>query len=116
LTKRTLRVVALGLGELLDLDRADGLERDVLEVLVGHDDVFTGRIFEALDGVAARDRLVVDRTPDLHLDARQVRLVEHVEADALGLSREIELDRDGDQSELDGPLPHRTRHADLFGA
>ena len=32
-------VVALGLGELLDLDRADGLERDALEVLIGDDHV-----------------------------------------------------------------------------
>ena len=36
--------------------------------------------------------------------------MEHVEADALGLGREIELDRDGDQAELDGPLPHRSCH------
>ncbi len=105
-------VVALGLRELLDLDGADRLEGDVLEVLVGDHDVLAGRVLVALDRVAAGDRLILDGAPDLHLDARQVRLVEHVEADALGLGREIELDRDGDQSELDGPLPHRTRHAD----
>ncbi len=58
----------------------------------------------------AVDRLVLDRAPDLHLDPRQVVLVEHVEADALGFGREIQLDRDGDQPELDGSLPHRSRH------
>ena len=35
-------VIAFGLGELLDLDRPDGLERHLLEVLVGDDHVLAG--------------------------------------------------------------------------
>ena len=104
------RVIPFGLGELLDLDRSDGLERHALQVFVRDDDVLTGRIFVTLDRVATRDRLVLHRAPDLHLDPGQIVLVEHVETDALGFGREIELDRDGNQAELDGSLPHRSRH------
>ncbi len=107
-------VVTFGLRELLDLDGADGLERDALEVLVGDHHVLPGGVLVPLDRVRARDDLVLDWTEDLHLDPGQVFLVEHVETDALGFGRQIELDRDGHQSELDGALPHRTRHADPF--
>ena len=46
-------VVALGLGELLDLDRADRLERHLVEILVRDDDVLAGGVLIALDGLAA---------------------------------------------------------------
>src|SRR5450759_5204560 len=99
-------------GELLDLDRPDRLERNLLEVLVGDHDVLVGRVLVALDRVAARDDRLVRGAPDLHLDPRPVRGVEHVEADrVLGLGRRVELDRDRDQAELDRALPYRACHA-----
>src|SRR4029077_7509588 len=61
--------------------------------------------------IAATDDLVVDRAVGLHLDPREVLLVEHVEADALGIGRQVELHRNGYEPELDRPFPHRARHA-----
>ena len=106
-----VRVVAIGLRELLDLDRADRLERNLLKVLVCDHDVLVGRVFVALDRVGAGDDVVVDWAIRLHLDPREVLLVEHVEADLVArLRRQIELDRDRHQPELDRSLPHRSRH------
>ncbi len=101
--------------ELLDLDRADGLERDAGQVLVGDDDVLVLGVLVALDRVAARDDLVVVRAVDLHLDPVQAALVEHVERDPPRLGREVEPHGDRHQAELDRPPPHRSRH-DRFRA
>ena len=107
-------VAASRRGELLDLDGADRLERDLLEVLVGDHDVLVGRVLVALHGLARERSSRPRRAPDLHLDPREVGLVEHVEPDrVLGLGRGVQLDRDGDQAELDGPLPHRACHGVL---
>src|SRR4029079_12438667 len=81
------------------------------EVLVGDDDVAVRGVLVALDGVGPGDDLLVDRAPRLHLDPALVLVVEHVEPDLVArLGREIELDGDRHQPELDGPLPHRARH------
>src|SRR4028118_867493 len=91
----------VGRPELLDLERADRLERNLLEVLIGDDDVLVRRVLVALHGLRATDDLLVRRAPDLHVDPGQIGLVEHVEADAvLRLGREVQLDRDGHQTEL----------------
>ena len=98
----------VALHELLDLDRAYGFERHLLEILVRDHNVFAGL---PLDRLSARNDLVVCGAVDLHLDARLVLGVQHVEADpGLGLGRHVELDRDGHQPELDSPPPHRARH------
>ena len=106
--------LALGLlrvDELRDLDRADGLERELLEVLVVDHDVLVRRVLVALHGLRALDDLLVLGAPDLHLDPRLVLLVEHVEAHAGPRFRgQVELDRDGHEAELDGPFPHGARH------
>jgi hypothetical protein len=111
LDEADVAVFLVGLRELLDLDRADRLERDLLEVLVGDHDVLVRRPLVALHGLAAGDDLLVDRAEDLHLDPREVLLVEHVEAHAvLGFGGQVELDGDRHEPELDGPLPHCSRH------
>ena len=56
--------------------------------------------------------VVVRGAVGLHLDPAVAVGVEHVEADALRLRGQVQLDRDRDQPELDGALPHRTRHSD----
>jgi len=61
LTNRVLPLPRRRPGELLDLDRADRLERNLFEIRVRDHDVFTGRVFIALDGLGARDRRVLDR-------------------------------------------------------
>ncbi len=87
------------------------LSGTVLEVLVRDHHVLVRRVLVAADGVPAIDDLLVRGAEDLHLDPRQVVLVEHVEADRLaGLGRRVELHRDGHEAELDGPFPHRARH------
>ena len=111
---RELRVLAGRLvtrRELLDLDGPDRLERDLVQVLVRDHHVLVGGVLVALHGLAAGDDLLVLGAPDLHLDPREVLLVEHVEADGVvGLGRGVELHRDGDEAELDGPFPHRACH------
>ena len=104
--------------ELLDLDRPHRLEGYRLQVLVSHDDVFVLGPFVAADRVRARDDLLVVRAPDLHLDPIQAGLVQHVEADAALLGGQVQLDRDGDQAELDRTSPHGSGHdqfASFFG-
>ena len=115
LDEADVAVLLLRLGELLDLDRADRLERDLLEVLVGDDDVLVGRPLVALHGLVPGDDSLVDRAEDLHLDPGQILLVEHVEADAvLRLGGQVELDGNRHQPELDGPLPHCARHGQFL--
>ena len=112
--------LALRLGridELLDLDRSNRLEGQLLQVLVGDHDVLVGGVLVALDRVAPRDDLVLDRAEDLHLDPGEVLGVEHVEAHAgARFSGQVELDRDGHEAELDGPFPHGARHGSPSGS
>ena len=108
---RLLRLLLVD--ELLDLDGAHRLERHRLEILVGHDDVLVLGPLVAADRVRALDDLLVVRAPDLHLDTVEAGLVQHVEADAALLGGQIELDRDGDQPELDRSPPHGSRHGDV---
>ena len=57
---------------LLDLDATDGLERDLLEVVVGDDDVFAGRVLVAFT-VSPREMASSSTGHQtFHLDARQV--------------------------------------------
>jgi hypothetical protein len=96
--------------ELLDLDGADRLERHGREVLVRDDYVLARRHFVAADGVAALDVHVIGWAVRLHLDPAVAVRVEHVEAHAFRFRRQIQLHGNRHQAELDGPLPHRTRH------
>ncbi len=99
--------------ELLDLDRADRLEGNACEVLVGDHDVLVLGVLEALDRVAPRYHVVMERAVRLHLDSVQAARMEHIERDALRVRRQVEPNRNGHQAELDGPPPHRARHGPL---
>ena len=102
--------LAAGINEHLDLNGAHRLEGNRLHLLVGEDDVAALAPFIAAHRLRARDDLVVHRAVDLHLDPAQILLVEQVEADGAAFGRQVELDRNRHQPELDRPPPHRTCH------
>jgi len=70
--------LAVCVDEHLNLDGADRLERDRLDVLIGHDNVAPLCPFIPAHRVGARDDLVIGGAVDLHLDAAQVGLVQQV--------------------------------------
>ena len=109
--------VAAGRDEGLDLDGADRLEGHVLQVGVVDHDVLALGVLEAADRVGAADVLLVVGAPRPHLDARQARLVEQVEAQpGVRLRGQVELDGDGHEPELDRAAPHRASHRVLVSS
>jgi hypothetical protein len=84
------------------------LDRNGVEVVVGHDDVLVLLDLVALDDVLEVDLLPVDRAHALHADAPHVLVVELIEPQGLLLGRRVHGDRDRDEAERDGPLPHRS--------
>ena len=103
------RIDVAGVDEAIDIDGLAGLDLDLLEFLVGDDDVFVLLELVALDQVGAVD-LAQLRVMVLLLHAVERVLVQQVERDLAGgrRRRRIELHRTGDQRQLEITLPTRT--------
>ena len=94
-----------------DLAAVPSHPRDERLELVGVDhDVAALRQLVALDDVLVGDVLTGLGRHLLQPDPAHGALVELVERDALLAHPVIELDRDGDESEADRPVPHWPRH------
>jgi len=106
----------LEIDELLDVDRARGLDRDRLEVVVGQDHVAILLVLVPLHDVLVADLLAVDRAHPLHADPSAVLVVELIEPKGLLLGGGIDADGDRHQPEGDGSLPHGSGHVVLQGS
>src|SRR5438067_958180 len=104
------RVDVLQLDELDDVDGPGRLHGHGVEVLVLHDDVLALLVLVALHDVLVGNLFTTDRTGPLVLDPPVVLVVQLVELEGLLLGGRVEADRDRNESERDGPLPHRPRH------
>ena len=94
------------LHEIADVDRLRRLERRGLEVLVGDHDVLPLLVLVALDDLLPRHRIPVARHA-LVLHGGQVRLVQHLEADAIRADGGLQLDGDVHEAEGQRAFPDR---------
>ena len=88
-----------------DLDAVRGDQREVGQVLVGQHYHVAGGQFVALGHVGVGDLLAVQGAEPAELDPGPVLAVDLAEGDVTLLGRRVELHRDHDQAERDGPRP-----------
>src|SRR5262249_49392835 len=109
-TDDVTRVDLLALDELIDLDRACGLERDVLELVLRHLEVAALVDLITLDDVVVGNLLAGLRVDADVFDAMAGVLVDLIEADFLGVGGSgIERHRTGHEREAEKTFPVGTR-------
>ena len=105
------RIDVVALDEAVEVDRLRRLDPERLQLVIGDDDILVPLIFEALDHVAALDRLAGLGVDQLLLHAVAGFGVELVQADVLRLARRRgQIDRARHQRETQKSVPSSARH------
>src|SRR5579884_108476 len=105
------RIDLLELHEFQDVDALRRLRIDLLEVVVGQDDVVALLVFVAFDDLFPRHGLVFNRADALVFDAPFVLSVQQVEREIVRPYRGEQFDGDRHQPEINRPRPYRVSHA-----